>query len=315
MISPIDDQWDFINPPNTMSSTNEPQTTIPATEPKIEVTINTKPAPPSDNKKERAEPIRPKLERKDTAESVTSDDSDISRHPRPVRRGGRRYSPSPIRRFPRIPQPPPPISPHLSSSMQLLENVDYDGIAELPYPARSNVYLTTYPFTERDVKKWAWLFAHGVEDVFLTDGVTRDDEDDESEDDWFPSRGRRVRPVRNRNRNCSPYWDQNFDIPSVYLSRALDKEVVPEDSEQNVKYLVVVQNRSNPSGGVKLLTAESRKAAGIVMYHEALMGNSIVFVGAIAGPTGKKMKKKFKKVDSVEAAREAAEDGVVGIIC
>ena len=95
---------------------------------------------------------------------------------------------------------------------------------------------------------------------------------------------------------------------------------MPHDEEEldgnDVKYWIAIQNRSrNP--GIKLMVAESRPAAGIMIYHEALSGNSVGFVGAVVGVDmeRKKMKHtKFKMVESLEAASEV-EEGVVGIVC
>jgi len=184
----------------------------------------------------------------------------------------------------------------------------------MPFPGRNSIYLTTFPFTDRDVKNWSWLFSHGVEEMWLTRGdkSNRDDEDDFTFEDDFYDGGRCVpRVTRNRRRDFDA---TTVDVSSVYLSRALDTSVVPEDVNEKVKYLIVVHNRSKPSGGAKLLTAESRKAAGIAMYYEALTGNSIVFVGAVVGGVGKKVKK-FRKAEGVEEAKGMSEGGVVGIIC
>ncbi|KAF2682416.1 hypothetical protein K458DRAFT_58350 [Lentithecium fluviatile CBS 122367] len=310
MTSPIDDQWDIINPPTlaptTMATNEQP---APAASPKFEVTINTKPA---DNSK--PEPLKPARQ--------TTNDSDLSNsdvdveeviRPRPARRNRRNTSYSPVRIYNRY--PPLPVTPMLNSSTQLLENVGYDGIADMPYPGRANIYLTTFPFTDRDVKKWSWLFAHGVEDMWLTAGEksARDDDDEDSMDECFDDgRGRYPRPARNHRRNFNAVG--TVDVSSVYLSRALDTAVIPEDTPEKVKYLIVVQNRSKPSGGAKLLTAESRKAAGIALYYEALTGNSIVFVGAVVGNVGKKAKK-FRKVEGVDEAKNVSEAGAVGVIC
>ena len=85
------------------------------------------------------------------------------------------------------------------------------------------------------------------------------------------------------------------DIPSVHLSRALDTDVVPETTT-DACYLIVTQNRHRPAGS-KLQIAESRKAAGILMYYEVLRGDSIMFVGAMANRPKKTVHpKKFRKV-------------------
>lgn len=315
MTSPIDDQWDFINPPTstqptTMATPVEQPPAPAATEPKIEVTINPKPV--------SKDPEVPPLTRQNSTDSaLTSDAEEEVIRPRPARRA-RRNSFSPVRINTRY--PPPAITPLLSSSTQLLENVGYDGIADMPYPGRNSIYLSTFPFTQRDVKKWAWLFAHGVEDAWLTtvEKYGRGEEDivDDFDDGWCDN-NRVVHVGRSRRRE----FDANYiDMSSVYLSRALDTTVIPEDTTEKVTYLMVVKNRNGTASSVKLLTAESRKAAGIMLYYEALIGNSIVFVGATVGDIGKKTKKakkaqKFKKVDSLDEAKVSSEGGVVGVIC
>ena len=100
----------------------------------------------------------------------------------------------------------------------------------------------------------------------------------------------------------------------MYLSRALDSEVIPEKDEKDFTYVVVVKNRRRGGGCAKLLTAGGRKAAGIIIYYEALVGNSVVFVGATKGELGKKGAK-FKRVESVDEAVKVAEEGASGIIC
>jgi hypothetical protein len=307
-----DDQWDFIKPPSstttttTMAATTEQpsSTPTPSTEPKIEVTINTKSAEKKNT---------PKLAREHSIDSTLSaSDVDVEEipRPRPARRT-RRYSVSPVRynRFPSVPQ-----TPMLNSSAQLLEQVGFDGIADMPFPGRNSIYLTTFPFTNRDVKKWSWLFIHGVEEMWLTagseSGRDNDDDDDIFDDDFYD--GARCVPRVTRNRRV--FNGPMVDVPSVYLSRALDTSVIPEDTTERVKYLIVVQNRSKPSGGAKLLTAESRKAAGITMFYEALTGNSVVFVGAVVGSVGKTTKK-FRKATDVAEAKGMNEGGVIGIVC
>jgi len=195
----------------------------------------------------------------------------------------------------------------VSSSNDLMSTIGtYDGVADLPFPARSSVYLTTFPFTDKDVKKWAWLMSRGVEDTFLNE-PGNDDED------LYPA----VTRARAGGRNRSPYYEPvriEVDVPSIYVSRALDKEVVPEDTKEKVKYHIVVQNRTRPQGS-KLLVAEGRKAAGIMIYYEALSGNSILFVGATVDQRLSK-RKKWVRVESLEAAiKLEGEEGVVGVIC
>jgi len=185
-------------------------------------------------------------------------------------------------------------------------------VADMPFPARSSVYLTTFPFTDRDVKKWAWLLSNSVEDAFLSDPGNRGGDDDEDiYGNGYPA------VVRPRYRNRSPYYDPvgTTDIPSIYLSRALDTSVVPEDGKENVRYFIVVQNRARPNWS-KLMVAEGRKAAGIMIYYEALTGNSVGFVGAVVGQGKRLGRVKLRKVENLEAAAKAQEeDGVVGVIC
>jgi hypothetical protein len=68
--------------------------------------------------------------------------------------------------------------------------------------------------------------------------------------------------------------------------------------------------------GSKLQVVESRKAAGIVMYYEALRGDSVVFVGAVVGWGGERVKtRNFKRVENLEEATTLKVEGKVGIIC
>ncbi|KAF2831554.1 hypothetical protein CC86DRAFT_366900 [Ophiobolus disseminans] len=317
-------EWTIIDPTFTtteaqaMAATND--TTAAPAEPKIELSMNPKPIPaeaPVDQKEEKESPTctcdasMPKLERQDSIESLISVDDDYRRAPRRVYPNyNRNYSPSPIRRR----APGVRVAPALfDKSSHFLESVGkFDGTVDLPCPSRGAVYLTTYPFTEKDVKKWAWLFSLNVEDTFLEEASRgrrgRAGEFDNNGDDVTYSTVRRAR-------NEFPIYDaMTIDIPSVYLSRALDLEVVPEDTA-NVSYLIVTQNRHRLAGS-KLLVAESRKAAGIMMYYEALKGDSTVFVGAVLDYGEKKVHpKKFKKVGSLEEAIKVKEEDFVGIIC
>ncbi|KAF2663043.1 hypothetical protein K491DRAFT_686203 [Lophiostoma macrostomum CBS 122681] len=266
----------------------------------------------------------PKLERNDTITFLDSDDDEYIR-PRPRRRaGGRRYSISPIRRntIPIVEQ----VNATTSTIFFGLVN-KYDGVVDMPFPARSSVYLTTFPFTDRDVRKYEWLFKNGVDDAWLWDKGReerrgRREEDDEfAYDDYtYPHA-----VYGSRRRARSPYYADSMianDIPSVYFSKALDTSIVPEETEKlggkEVKYWFVVQNR-NRNPGIKLMVADSRKAAGIMMYYEALSGHSIAFVGAVVGvEMGRKLmkEKKFKRVESLdEAVKVQDEQGVVAIIC
>ena len=314
-----ENEWTIVDPTtprvNTMASTDNIAPAL-AAEPKIEVTLNTKPA--VDEKKDTTEctcdASRPRLARQDSIDSIESiiPHDDDYRRPRRIRQNYiRRYSVSPVR----IRQPGArDATTLLTSSSQLLDKASkYDGIADLPFPARGSVYLTTFPFTDKDVKKWSWLFSLGVEDTFLAEsGRGRmSGFDSDGEDAGFPT----VRPVR-RGRNRSPFYDPGTtDIPSVYLSRALDTSVV-SDETANVNFLIVTQNRHRPAGS-KLLVAEGRKAAGMLMYYEVLKGDSIMFVGAVVQQPGKKTvhPKKYKKVDTFEEAVEVQEAGFVGVIC
>jgi hypothetical protein len=255
-------------------------------------------------------PVHPTLERTNTADSVIYDEEIIRSRPR--RRGGaRRYSPSPIGRV--YPQTEPFVVPAVTSSGKLLSHVDtLDGIVDLPFPARSSVYLTTFPFTERDVKKYTWLFANGTEDVFLADPRGMHAEDVEYDNGPYPVIVNSHRRVRD-----TYYEPTNEDIPLIQLSRALDTAVVPEDNtDKDLRYWIVVQNKARPKS-VKLVVAESRKAAGIFIYYEALNGNSVVFVGAVVKQRKNGVPLKVKRVASLEDAikMKEEEEEVVGIVC
>jgi hypothetical protein len=304
MPSPSENEWTFIN--TTMASTDNTIST-PAAEPASEVAINTKPTIMSENegdnatKKAHTESV-PKLVRHPSIDSNISDEIEYSRRRTRRRSIPRRdfiaTSPSPTRRRHR--------TPILFSSTDLLSQVSvYDGAADLPHPSCSSIYITTYPFTSKDISKWSWLFARAVEDQYLSRGRGNDESDDD-DDEYAPRRRHR--------RNRSPFYDGTLNIPSVYLSRALDTEVVPEDTP-DVKFLVVTQNRHQPAGS-KLQIVESRKAAGIVMYYEALRGDSTVFVGAVVGWNGERVRaKKFVRVEALEGAVEVKAEGNVGVIC
>src|SRR5262245_41598721 len=259
MVSFVDDQWDIITPPTTMA--NNESKAAPSAEPTVELTINAKPTnPPSNENKTKGEPSEPapaKLNRRDSVESILSADEYVprpTRQSRHIRRSfPRRYSVSPVRVISR--HDSVPTIPLIASSVQLLSNINYDGIADMPDADRSSIYLTTFPFTDRDVKKWSWLFEQGVEDVWVLErGIKSLDEDDEDdEDDFISRRGRGVRVCRNRRRNRSPFYNNynGNDIASVFLSCALDTDVIPESTE-NVRYFIVVGNKNRPHGGVKL---------------------------------------------------------------
>ncbi|KAJ4344913.1 hypothetical protein N0V95_006113 [Ascochyta clinopodiicola] len=256
--------------------------------------------PTDDGKNKRDECIcetKPVLVRRDSIESIDSD------YPRP-RRAGR--VPPPPRHYP-APAPPYPEPPTLNSATQLLERVGKeDGLMELPIQAHTNVYLTTYPFGAKDVKKWSWLLAAGVEEEYLAETSAAIGLNGKP----LPS----VERVRQRRNEFPVYDPGNIDIPSIYLSRALDVDVVPEASKLNIRYLIVVQNRHRPAGS-KLLVAESRRAAGVIMYYEALRGESVVFVGATVHRCGTVAPEMFRKVESLEEAVSVREEGYVGIVC
>jgi hypothetical protein len=319
MTSPIDQKWTIIDHSNTMAT--EQSSSTPASGPQtkeVELTISTKPSKGSENEESKEGavctcPTCPVHPAKDDSDASDAEIDDYIPRARPRRRGGpRRYvSPSPVR----IHRSRPPIdeSPLLTSSATLLAKLNtYDGVADLPYPTHTSVYLCTFPFTDRDVKKFAWLFAADIEGQWL------------SEPSHSNLNGPYFGPamIQEPRRSRSPYWnDHSSDLSCVYLSRALDTTVVPEDTK-DVKFYIVVQNRLSPKG-TKLVVAESRKACGIMMYHEALSGNSIVLVGAVvdsgegAGGQGVRRmgRSKFMRVETLDGAVKCQEEGIVGIIC
>lgn len=346
MTSPID-PWTVINRTDstfsTISAIMSPVTeTQPATETQdqpeptkvVELTINAKPTSndQTEEKNEDKEPAPPKekersrkLKRTDTQITYSDYDSDLGDvRDRRVNRRRRDYF-SPVRVH--------PIQSNvlLSSSSSLLEKInDYDGVADLPFPARGGVYLTTYPFSDKDVQRWSWLLGSGIEEQWVNEPRKRrvnndDDDDDDSDDDRLFNRGRGVRIFNDdRRRIRSPGYDPlGNEMSSVFLSRALDTTVVPEEGEEKVKFVIVVQNRSkngSSAEAARLLVAESRKATAMLMYYEVLNGTSVPFVGAVpanAKLTGSKKKKvQFKKVETVdEAVKLYKEDGVVGVVC
>ncbi|KAF2179674.1 hypothetical protein K469DRAFT_716036 [Zopfia rhizophila CBS 207.26] len=307
--SPIE-QWTIMNHSDATESQAPAPSTEPKAEPKIELTVNAKPAEKNEKDSHCTCPVHPKLDRKDTVESSLSDDEIApARSGRPRRRAPyRRYSPSPIR----IRSRSPPDTIRVSSSKTLLEKVGtFDGVADLPYPARSSIYLTTFPFTDRDVEKWTWLFGIAVEGTWMFErgGLGTDDERFGHYGAVFDGGNRRSR---------SPYYDPlGSDIPNVYLSRALDASIIPEEEmEKKVRYWIVVQNRARPPA-YKLLVAESRQAAGIMAYYEALTGNSVVFVGAVLEQKMRLGRVKFRKVEDLNEAEkvQGEDEGVVGVVC
>lgn len=342
MTSPID-PWTVINRTDstfsTISSIMDPTTEIqPASEtltqseptPVVELTINAKPTPgdqaeekTKDKEPEAAKERPRKLNRTNTLISYSDSDSDIGDvRVRRVTRRHRDYSPVRIRNVNE--------TLLLSSSSSLLEKLnDYDGVADVPFPARGGVYLTTYPFSDRDVQKWSWVLGSGVEESYINEPKKRkvkNDEDDSDSDDDFV-RGRNNFHIYNDNRRRvrSPGYDPcGNEMASVFLSRALDTKIVPEDGEDKAKFIIVVQNKSkNGSSGssAKLLVAESRKAAAMLMFYEVINGVSIMFVGAVPADakltTSKKKKKvEFKRTETFEEAIQLCkEDGVVGVVC
>ncbi len=237
-------------------------------------------------------------------------DSSEDEYRRPRRAG--RIPPPPPPQPPFPPAPPRPYQlpslPHqnstFNSSTQLLDKVGQeDGVIRLPSPATRNIYLTTYPFGDRDVKKWAWLLASGIEDEYVKQNLheTRSD---------MPS----IERVKQRRSEFPVYDPGNVDIPSVYLSRCLDPEVISDDTDHNLRYYIVTQTRHRPAG-FKLLVAESRKAVGVQMYYEALRGESVLFVGATVHQCKNTHSGKYKKVSSLEEAISVQEEGFVGVIC
>lgn len=308
MSSHTEDEWTILNP--TIASDVNMETTheLPtkADEPARECTINVKPDADSEKIHDDCTcETKPVLVRKDSIESIDED------YRRPRRARGpfpppppphRRYTPSPHRYYPT----PIPLSYQdtiINSSTQLLEKVGKeDGMVELPAPAVRNIYLSTYPFGDKDVKKWSWLLASGIEDEYVIQS-TRDMNGDIPIVERF-----------RQSRTDFQYISGAIDIPSAYLSRALDTEVIPEDSKHNVRYLIVTQNRHRPQGW-KLLVTESRKAAGVLIYHELLKGESVIFVGATVHQCKNVHPKKYKKVNSLEEALSVREEGFVGVIC
>ncbi|KAF2442216.1 hypothetical protein P171DRAFT_487468 [Karstenula rhodostoma CBS 690.94] len=325
--------------PSNIPEDHGQQPDVSSVEPQAEKSEVTKPAEASSTGRKED---TPQLKRNETTESLYTDNMEFARRgasrpfdpcdefvppprlPRPVRR----VLPPP-RRFEYSPPPPrwpasDPAAPLLNSSVQLLEQLNYDGLADLPHPARSSIYLSTFPFTDKDMKDWSWLFQLGIEGKFLSkQGDLRDDDGDD-EDDWLYPGDRRGRiavrsiPYHRGRSDRSPMYayDSGADIPSVYLSRALDAAIVPESSEKDFTFVIVVRNRGRAGGGAKLLTAGSRKAAGILIYYEALVGHSVVFVGAMKEGVRKGTKAwKYKRVESVEEAATMTDEGIVGVIC
>jgi hypothetical protein len=235
------------------------------------------------------------IRREDSKGSIDED------YCRPRRANRRRptspnYYPPPVPIYSPAPPMPFPYEPsRISSSTQLLDQLGKeDGVFELPYPVNGRVYLATYPFGDRDVQKWSWLFAAGIEDEY----IVRD-----SEEQARPSRGSRHQ-----------YNARDEDMSSVHLSRALDVNVVPEDSKHSVRFFIVTENPGRLSG-FKLLVAESRKAASLLIYYEMLKGDSVLFVGAMVHECKTGRPKRYKKVNNLEEAAALYNKGAVGVIC
>jgi len=266
------------------------------------------------DEKTPVEPKKPSLKHHDTFEPYYSEAEFYTEPEFNSRSRPRRRSMSPYRQI--YPRRITTEVPMLTSSSLLLSRAgNHDGIADLPYPARSTVYLTTFPFSDRDVQKWAWLFNLGVEEkyVYERDGYGRPDPY-LMHDEWVPdTRDVHYEPIIERRRARSPYYDPlSTGISTVFFSKALDTDIIPEETD-NLQYVIVVQGQSRGDKAAKLLVAQSRKAAGMLMYVEVLSGCSIVFVGAMKKMEGKNMGRKFKKVEKLE---ELSGDGkFFGVIC
>ncbi|KAF1975156.1 hypothetical protein BU23DRAFT_566741 [Bimuria novae-zelandiae CBS 107.79] len=333
--------WDFVQPvlimPTTLADT-EQQPPAKSAEPQAGPNTTTKMSEPTAPEQTGV----PRLERNEIGDYVSIGDVEYSQRgaSRPVdlfaefvppphlHPAARRVPPPPPRRYNYSPSPPryhdPPFvsTPQLDTSSQLLDFIHYDGVVKLPFPAQSHIFITTFPFTNKHVQEWSWLFQLDIEEKYLHKPTEVTDDDVDSETEWYSNerRGRINRPIRMHRgrRDRFPNFDNTIDFASVYLSRALDRTVIPEASEKDFTYIIVVKNRGMSGGGAKKLTADSRKAAGILMYYEALIGNSVAFVGAVREVTddGENVKTRtYKKVDSVYEAVKAAEEGVFGVLC
>lgn len=305
MSSQTDDEWTVLSPTPLLPSNMDTATyELPKADEALphECTINTKPTVDENKHHDDCTCDRkPVLVRKDSIESIDEDY-------RPPRRAAR---PIPPHRYTPSPHYIPPVSYYesrsLNSATQLLEKVGKeDGIINLAVPLIRSVYIATYPFGDKDVKKWSWLMAAGIEEEYLVETSRNAD--------YNGDNVLGVERVRHRRNEFPTYDVGNTEIPSVYLSRALDVEVIPEDSQLNVRYLVITQNRHRPAGA-KLLVAESRKAAGVMMFYETLKGDSIVFVGATVHQCKVVHSKNFKKVASLEEAVQVQDVGFVGVVC
>lgn len=236
-----------------------------------------------------------------------ADFATINEYHRPPRKSRRILSDSRIVHVPPPPpssHPPPPPIPYpylrlvINSSTQLLDRIGCeDGLFELPPPSIGQVYLATYPFGDKDVKKWSWLFAADIENKVVAQIKRGSGEDAE--------------PICNGSRK---HVSQDNGMQFAFLSCALDTAVVPEDTSHNVRFFVVVQNRLWQNG-VKLLIAESRKAAGILIYFELLHGGSVPFVGAMVHDCQSGREKRYKRVTSFEEAVGLYKRGIVGVFC
>ena len=246
--------------------------------------------------------------------------------------------------------PPPPFpllgargptndtSNQIKSSSELLNKVSkHDGLAELPFLATNTpIYLSTFPFSDKDVKKWSWLFSLGIQDDYLAPGghmpyygdstfsssppSHNSNDDDNDSAIAFPfvrlvqSGATGPDAYRYLDPGTVPYNDR---ILSVFLSRALDETVIgPGNAAKNVRYLIVMQNYKYP-GGSKLVITESRAAAGMLMFYQLLKADSVVFVGAVCCCSSKMRvhPRKFKRVETLDEAVEVQKEGFVGVVC
>lgn len=307
MSSHTEDEWTILNPTILSQANMEAVVSeVPNTAEMLdrESTVDAKPATTTPKPREDCTcEAKPVLARKESIESIDED----NRRPRRVRSIPSpppcRYTPSPNRY---CPPPPPFVDPNsIRSSTQLLERVGKeDGIVEFPTLGLRSVYLATYPFGNKDVQKWSWLFAAGIEGEYLV----------QSPRDVLGGLPM-VERIRPRSDGLTPhYGNDKYAIPPVYLSRALDTQIVPEHSEHSVRYLIVTENHPRAEG-VQLMVAESRKAAGMLIYYAALNGDPVLFVGATAHQCKTVHANRYKKVHTLDEAVTLQHDGFAGIVC
>jgi hypothetical protein len=322
------EQWTFIDhsSPSNMSTENTQTPAAATSEPNIEVTINTKSKDDNITSSDKKKPdtctcpVHPTLNRTDTSDFNNSElfdaEEELMPRSRPHRRGPvHPYSPTPPGFYPPGPQGRQLWSPetvHISSSAVLLSQVGkFDGLATLPFPARNSVYLATFPFGDRDTKKYAKMFVNGTEEHWPTESSANPNVDSWNEYPGTMNSGY-TRPA--------PYDPNNSEVPSLFLSRALDPAVIPEKHEHQVQYWIVVQRRSR-ARGAKLLVADTRKGAAMLVFHEALLGNSVVFVGAaVIGEKGRNELRgvKFNRMENFGEAVKLtvkADGREIGVIC